>query len=133
MKYQIAAFALLLAGCGSNGGAPAPTPTPAAIVATPTPTPDTTVNHPDALVGNWIDANKNMLVFNKDGTAKSKDQTLNWAVDQNDRLTFSSSSNVLVDICQYIILTSGGLTSALIVTLDMGCEKAGDLIYTRMP
>lgn len=141
MKYYTYAVfiiigALNITSCGTTESvAPAPQVTPAPTI-TPTPTPSASpspvANINDALVGNWIDTSGNTLDFKNDGTAMSDQQPLLWSVDSSNNINFLSGA-ISVDSCSFEILSSGGLTSALVVTLDLGCNKAGELTYTKAP
>lgn len=130
MKPYLLTLSLFCTACGSGGGhdSPAVSPTPAPqVIETPTPTPDESAS----LVGNWIDTNKISLVFEKNGNAKSDEQELKYSIDQENQILFSADG-VEIDSCGWDILSSGGLTSPLIVTLNLACVKAGALKYTRV-
>lgn len=124
MKYilYVLAIQILCIACGSDdspqviAGDPAPSAIPAPIA-----------KSDDRLIGNWIDASSHTLTFNQDGTG-----TLDWSLSEDSKLIFSSAKTE-VDRCSYAILTSGGLTATLIITLDLACDKAGQITYTKQP
>ena len=129
MKYLPLTLLIGLSACGGSHDSPDASPTPIPVVSsTPTPTPSSSSQ---ALVGNWIEGT-NTLVFKADGTALSNTQALSWSVDSSENLLFTSNS-VSVDSCAFEILTSGGLTTTLKTVLDLACQKAGALTYTRAP
>lgn len=139
MKHYILATivsfgALNITSCGSSDSSPSqaatPSPTPAqVVVASPSPSP---ASANSALVGNWINLAGNVLDFSQDGTVKSGTQTLQWSVDKDNQILFSTNS-IQIDSCGYEILSSGGLVSNLVISLDLACNKAGQLTYTKAP
>lgn len=117
-------ISLLLAGCGDKATVePVPTPTP-----TPAPV-QVEASLDDALVGNWIDEDNNTLKFKDDGTVTSNEQSLEWKIDSHE-LVFTAAG-LEIDSCDYDILSSGGLRGDLVITLDLGCLKAGQITYTK--
>ena len=115
MKYLLWAMSLSLLSCGGSDAPPIievanPTPSPS-----PTPTP---MPLSQALVGNWISLAGNHLDFSQDGSVKSADHTLTWSVDSTNKILFSSGP-IEIDTCSYQILSSGGLTSNLIIVLSL--------------
>lgn len=127
----VSIIALNITSCGSSGSAPqAPTPS-----SSPSTVPESSapvVQLDQALVGNWIDMTGNTLAFKADGTALSKSQKLTWSIDLSNKINFEDGA-IPIDSCSYEILTSGGLNTSLLVTLDMGCNKSGELTYTSAP
>lgn len=122
---------LFITSCGDNNSAP----NVGASIASPTATPLSVPPSPSpqvAFVGNWVNLSGNTLDFNGDGSAISDGNSLQWSVDPNGSIVFTAQS-VQIDVCSYNILTAGGLTSSLVVTLDLGCNKAGQLTYTEAP
>lgn len=83
---------------------------------------------PKPFIGHWMDAAQNSLTLNADGTGS---QNLHWTLDDQDRLVFEVNQT-FVDRCVYRVETHGGVTPELTVTLTLGCEIAGELIYLKV-
>lgn len=129
----ITVLTLHLIGCGSDSSGPAATPAPtvAPVVASPTPTSKAEASCSDsALVGNWIDAKSNSFKINADCSAQAGSQKLDWSLNEKNEAVFTSNS-LPVDVCAYEVLSQGGLTEALKVTLQMICQKGGSLSYSK--
>lgn len=120
---KIIFLAFLCIGCGKES-APDPTPSPRAEVSIPSPQPETDL----ALVGNWVDG-IHTLTLNEDFSAKSDQEDLTWALDTN-KILFSSGP-IQIDACVYQIESSGGIQTALNVSLKLYCEKSGALSYKK--
>jgi hypothetical protein len=120
---KIILITFLCIGCGKES-APDPTPSPRAEVLIPSPQPETDL----ALVGNWVDG-IHTLKINEDFTAQSDEEELTWALD-NNIITFLSGP-IQIDACVYQIESSGGIQTALNVSLKLYCEKSGALSYKK--
>lgn len=138
MKTNISWLLLMtcFAGCGNDSKSADPTPVPV-ISSSPTPTASPTpivkaeVHCEDApIVGNWIDAKDNNFKINSDCSAQAGSQKLTWSLNEKNEAVFTSNS-LPVDVCAYEVLSQGGLTEALKITLQMICQKGGALSYTK--
>lgn len=112
-----------LTGCGSDHTETAST-TPAPVVASPSPTPNT-----NPIIGSWIDSKEKILKINDDQTALSSEQKLHWETHDN-AIKFSYDS-LEIDSCVYQMKVAGTFAQDFKIVLNLFCDKAGNLTYTK--
>jgi hypothetical protein len=130
MKKLLPLF-LLLAACGSEHAtsvSPTATPTPQ-VSTTPSPSPAAQGCADIPLIGIWEATASNELKFSEDCTATVGAQKLEWSV--KDEAVSFSSGKISVDSCDYQITSIGGLSSPLVISLKLNCDKSGLLNYTK--
>lgn len=131
MKYKCLLLSLFVSACG-NESEPQTESKPIQIspVASQSPSPTPLAGCADAaFAGNWIDLNNNSLQFKDDCTALASNQKLTWAL--TDDLIHFTSDKVQIDICSYVITSTGSLTSPITIILNLACAKGGALSYNK--
>lgn len=137
MKTLILLVLLSLVGCGNESSVSTPTPTP---VSSPSPSvvaevaPSPSPNPCDTLfIGDWIDAINHSLKFVNDCSSAFDAEKFIWSLQSiNQTQTIILLQGLIeVDRCTYTILSAGGLSDKVTITLSLNCQKSGVQNFSR--